>query len=75
MHLNHLLPLRPFKSYGWWGGGVGWGGGPCDYCVTPSPNWTWILIWTTLGLVLGLGRLDLGLGLDNIFKLKIYVES
>ena len=31
----------------------------------PSPNWTWILILTGLGLVLSLGGLDLGLGLDN----------
>ena len=28
-YLNHVLPPRPSKSYrvGWWGGGVGWGGG------------------------------------------------
>ena len=39
-------------------------GGPCDYSVTPSPNWTFGFL-TDLVLGLGLGGLDLGLGLDN----------
>ena len=47
------------KSY-WW-----WGGGPCDYCVTPVPTGLGFLFGTTLGLVLGLGQLVLGQGLDN----------
>ena len=46
------------KSYG-----VGGVGSPCDYCVTPVPIGLGFL--TGLGLVLGLGGLDLGLGLDN----------
>ena len=39
---------------------------PCDFSVIPSPNWTFIFR-TALGL--GLGGLDLGLGLDNMFKI------
>ena len=44
----------------------GGGGGPCDFSVTPSPNWT-LDFFTPLGLGLGLGLggLGLGLGLDN----------
>ena len=38
-------------------GGVG--GGPCDYSVTPSPNWTWILIWDCFGS--GFGTMGTGL--------------
>ena len=52
----------------WWGG-MGWGGGvggPCDFGVTPSPNWTWILIFDWFGVGLTLRGPDLGLGLDNI---------
>ena len=55
------------KSYGW----VGWGGGPLDFSVSPSPlvpDWAFELGLTGLGLGLGgLGTkgLDLGLGLDN----------
>ncbi len=49
-------------------------GGPCDYSVIPSPNWTFGF-GTSLGLGIGLGLrgLDLGLGLDNkvLKKLKI----
>ena len=48
-------------------GGVGWwGGGLCDFSVSPSPNWTFGF-WTdlVLGLGLGLGGLDFRLGLDN----------
>ena len=37
-----------------WGGGVGWwGGGPCDFSVSPSP------------FGLDFGSLDFGLGLYN----------
>ena len=36
------------KSWGW--GGVGWGGGgPCDYCVSPSPK-NWVFGFFRLGL-------------------------
>ena len=38
-------------------------GGPCNYSVTPSPNWTFGF-GTSLGF--GLGELDLGIGLDNL---------
>ncbi len=50
---------------GWGGGGVG---GQCDYCVTPVPIGLGFQFWTGLGLVFGLGGLDLGLGLDNCIK-------
>ena len=50
------------KSYRW----VGWGGGPCDYCVTPSPL---TRIWTR--------TLDLGLTiiifLPAPFSVKVYI--
>ena len=39
------------KSYGWWGGVVG---GPCDYCVSPSPK-NWVFGFIRLGLTLGSG--------------------
>ena len=59
------------KSWGWGGGWVG--GGPCDYCVSPSPK-NWVLGIFNLGQDFGSGlgnrwdrRLGLGLGLDNIF--------
>ena len=48
------------KSY-WWGGV----GGLCDFIVTPVPIGLGFQFLTGLGLVLGLGGLDLGLGLDN----------
>ena len=35
-----LYQITPscLKVIGWWGGGVGWGGGgPCDFSVSPSP--------------------------------------
>ena len=50
------------KSYrvGWWGG-VGWGGGPCDFSVSPSP----------FGLDFGTLDFGLGLGLDNTFEIGI----
>ena len=35
-------------------------GGPCDFSVSPSPN------WITLVLGLGLGGVDSGVGLDNL---------
>ena len=52
---------------------IWWGGGPCDYSVTPSPNWTLILIWDCLGsgfgfMGTGLWTLDFGLGLDKSFE-------
>ena len=55
-----------------WGGGGGWvGGGPCDYCVSPSPK-NWVIGFFRLSLTLGSGfgacldrGLELGLGLDN----------
>ena len=37
-----------------------YGGGPWDYSVTPSPNWTWILIWDCFGSGFG----SMGTGLD-----------
>ncbi len=46
---------------GWVGG---WGGGPCDYCVSPSPN-NWVFGFFRLGLILGSGFVaywDRGLG-------------
>ena len=50
---------------GWWGGGL------CDYCVTPVPIEFGFGFRTALGLGLGLRGPDLGLGLDkNIFKEK-----
>ncbi len=59
------------KSWGW-GGWVGWvsGGGPCDYCVSPSPK-NWVLGFFRLGLDLWsnlrTGDLDLHLGLTIHF--------
>ena len=67
-----FLPEHSFilKSWGW----VGVGGGPCDYCVSPSPK-NWVFGFFRLGLNLGLriwgllgqgiGDWGLGLGLDN----------
>ena len=49
----------------------GGGGGLCDFSVTPSPNWTFGFL-TTLGF--GLGGLDFGLGLDNLYLLKLAVR-
>ena len=43
---------------------VGWGGGPCDYCVSPSPK-NWVFGFFRLGLTLesGFGACwDRGLG-------------
>ena len=36
---------------------------PCDFSVTPSPNWTFGFGFS---LGFGLGGLDIGLGLDNL---------
>ena len=47
---------------------MGWGGGPCDYCVTPVPIGLGFGFWTALGLGLGLRGPDLGLGLDNFME-------
>ena len=52
------------KSY-WWGG---WGGGPCDYCVSPSP---FALDFGTLDF----GLWDFGLGLDNKYYRKLLKHS
>ena len=53
-------------------GGVGWVGGPCDFCVSPrSKSFFFFFFWGTfirLGGLLGQGLgLGLGPGLDNIF--------
>ena len=52
-----------------------WGGGPCDYCVSPSPK-NWFFEFFRLGLTLesgfgpvGTGDWGLGLGLDNTYIL------
>ena len=45
-----------------------YGGGPCDFSVTPVPIGLGFGFETALGLGLGLGGLDLGLGLDNIIQ-------
>ena len=37
---------------------LGWGGGPCDFSVSPSP------------FGLSFGTLDFGLGLDNKYFIK-----
>ena len=42
---------------------VGWGGGQCDFGVTPVP--IGLGFWTALGLGLGVRGPDLGLGLDK----------
>ena len=62
------------KSY-WVGWVGGWGGGPCDCCVSPSPkNWVFgiLRLGPDLGLSVGSalgtcwdGGLGLGLELDN----------
>ena len=64
----------------WWGGG--WGG-PCDYCVSPSPStgfWifqTWSGLRVQPGDLFGRG-LGLGLALDNTslkvshFEVRVY---
>ena len=49
-HLNHSEPLILETNYG----------------VTPVPIELGFWFWTGLGLVWGLGGLDLGLGLDNL---------
>ena len=51
-----------FPFWTFWGG-MG-GGGPCDFSVTPSPNWTWILDWFWIGSRTT-GIEELGLGLEN----------
>ena len=43
----------------------GWGGGLCDFGVTPVPIGLGFGFWTALGLGLGLRGPDLGLELDN----------
>ena len=58
---------------------VGWGGGPCDFGVTPVPIGLGFGFGTALGLGLGLRGPDFGLGLDN-FKpkseeLKLFYNS
>ena len=39
---------------------MGWGGGPCDFSVTPSPNWTWIFYFFGFGI--GIGSRGTGVG-------------
>ena len=58
-------------------GHFGGGGGPCDYCVSPSPK-NWVFGFFRLGLDLGSdlgtcwdGGLGLRLGLDNIYLLNV----
>ena len=41
----------------------GWGGGPCDFSVSPSP------------FGLDFGTLDFGLGLDNKTKLYLILNT
>ena len=53
------------KSYRWWGGVVGWGGGLLHFSVTPVPIGLGFKFLTGLGLGLGLRGPDLGLGLDK----------
>ena len=55
-------------------------GGLCDFIVTPVPIGLGFQFLNGLGLVLGLGGLDLGLGLDNssfwhFNGLKIFLHS
>ena len=51
-------------------GWVGWGGGPCDYCVSPSPK-NWVLgFFRLLDRILdllgqGIGDLDSGLTIEQ----------
>ena len=45
-----------------WGVGVGWGGGLCDYCVSPSP------------FSLDFGTLDFGTSDLGLKKLSIFAE-
>ena len=63
-----LLSLSHWSTPSWLkviGGGVvgWWGGGLCDYCVTPVPIEFGFGFRTALGLGLGLRGPDLGLGL------------
>ena len=58
------------KSWGW--GGVG---GPCDYCVSPSPK-NWVLGIFSLGQDLGTvgtgdSDLDLGLTIMEVFNVSV----
>ena len=66
------------------GGGMSsrvYGGGPCDYCVSPSPK-NWVFGFFRLSLTLGsqdlgpvgTGDWRLGLGLDNIYLCIITVH-
>ena len=48
---------------------MGWGGGLCDYGVTPVPIGLGFGFRTALGL--GLRGPDLGLGLDNILRFAV----
>ena len=61
MFLISLSTCPSWLKYIGWGGVVGWGGGSCDYGVTPVP----IRLGFGTALVLGLRGPDLGLGLDN----------
>ena len=63
----------------WWVSSRVYGGGPCDYCVSPSPK-NWILGFFRLCLDLGPGLgtcwdrgWGLGLGLDNYVKKQINI--
>ena len=54
-------------------------GGPCDYCVSPSPK-NWVFGFVRLGLdqgqdlgPVGTGDWGLGLGLDNYCERDIFV--
>ena len=38
MHINHLLLLKPSKSYKWWGGVGWWGGGVVAPVILVSPQ-------------------------------------
>ena len=51
-----------------------YGGGPCDYCVTPVPFGLEFGFGTALWLGLGLRGPDLGLGLDNKMEKEKEIE-
>jgi len=61
LHLNHLLPLKPFKSYGVVANVI---------LGHSSPNWT--LILDCFGI--GSRGLNFGLGLNNFLNIRVLVD-